>query len=305
MHGSSLCQKAAFLAVCLLTGLAGFAQQTMPLYPGDVPNALPAPDEEVANASQSVVNVSRPTLRVFLPPKEKANGTAVIVCPGGGYATLVMKREGYDVAEALNKLGIAAFVLKYRLPNPKTNKDKSIAPLQDAQQAIRVVRQRAAEWNVTPNRIGIMGFSAGGHLASTAGTHFAKASIDNPDGVSLRPDFMLLVYPVISFSDSLSHKGSRERLIGPSASADQIGLFSNELQVTAQTPPAFLLHAGDDKVVPVGNSLRFYEALLRNGVPASMHLYATGGHGFPLAPAKEDWFEQCKTWLKANGWATP
>lgn len=296
--------KSGLLAVCLLTSFGSLAQQTMPLYPNTIPNALPAPDEEVVSASQNVTNVSRPSLRIYLPPKEKANGTAVVVCPGGGYGTLVMKREGYDVAEALNKLGIAAFVLKYRLPSDKTNKDKSVAPLQDAQRAIQLIRERATEWNVKPERIGIMGFSAGGHLAATAGTHFAKAYIDNPSGQSLRPDFMILVYPVISFSDSLGHTGSRDRLLGPAATADQLKLFSNDIQVTAQTPPAILLHSGDDKVVPVGNSLVFYEALLRNKVPATLHIYPTGNHGFSLAPAKENWFEQCKTWFASNGWAT-
>ena len=304
MTYSLFMRRIVFLAVCLQLSFGSLAQQIIPLYPGDIPNAVPVPDEEVVNASQNVTNVSRPSLRIYLPPKEKATGTAVIVCPGGGYGTLVMKREGYDVAEALNKLGVAAFVLKYRLPNDKTNKDKSIAPLQDAQQAIQVIRQRAAEWNINPERIGIMGFSAGGHLAATAGTHFAKSYIDNPAGLSLRPDFMLLVYPVISFSDSLGHSGSRERLLGPTPSADQLRLFSNDLQVTPQTPPAILLHSGDDKVVPVGNSLVFYAALLRNGVPATLHLYPKGNHGFSLPPAKEDWFEQCKTWLISNGWAT-
>lgn len=296
--------KISVLVVCLHLSFGSLAQQTIPLYPGDIPNAQPVPDGEVVSASQNVVNVSRQTLRIYLPPKEKANGTAVIVCPGGGYGTLVMKREGYDVAEALNRLGIAAFVLKYRLPSDKTNKDKSIAPLQDSQQAIQVVRQRAAEWNINPERIGIMGFSAGGHLAATAGTHFAKAYIDNPAGLNLRPDFMVLVYPVVSFLDSLGHTGSRDRLLGPTATTDQLKLFSNDLQVTPQTPPAIMLHSGDDKVVPVGNSLVFYEALLRNGVPATLHIYPKGNHGFSLAPAKEDWFEQCKTWLASNGWAT-
>lgn len=301
MHTIIRIQQAGLLIIGLLLTLRCFAQQTMPLYSSDIPNNLPVPDEEVVNASQSVSTVSRPTLSIYLPPKDQATGTAVIVCPGGGYGGLVMKREGYDVAEALNKLGIAAFVLKYRLPSDKTNKDKSIAPLQDAQRAIQLVRQRAAEWGINPDRIGIMGFSAGGHLASTAGTHFTKAYIDNPGGISLRPDFMLLVYPVISFSDSLGHKGSRDRLLGTTASPEQIRLFSNDLQVTAQTPPALLLHSSDDKTVPIGNSLQFYMALLRNGVAATMHLYPTGVHGFSKSPAKEDWFEQCKTWLKTLG----
>ncbi|OIN60357.1 alpha/beta hydrolase [Arsenicibacter rosenii] len=296
---------AGFLLAGIFFSLTGNAQQAIPLYPGAIPNNTDAPDEEVVNASQGVSKVSRPTLSIYLPPRDKATGAAVIVCPGGGYGTLVMKREGYDVAQALNELGIAAFVLKYRLPGDNTNKDKSIAPLQDAQQAISLVRQRAGEWGVNPAKIGIMGFSAGGHLASTAGTHFSKAYISHPDGISLRPDFMILVYPVISFSDSLGHKGSRERLLGTSPAKAQVDLFSNDLQVTTQTPPTFLLHAGDDTVVPIGNSLRFYEALLRHGVAAGMHIYPTGAHGFSKAPAKEDWFAQCRTWLKANSFTAP
>ena len=176
-------------------------------------------------------NVSVPTITVFLPPKEKANGTAVIICPGGGYHVLVIEREGRDIAREFNKLGVAAFVLKYRLPDDRIMPDKSIGPLQDAQRAVAVVREHAGEWNIDPHKIGIMGFSAGGHLASTAGTHFENALIENKNGTSLRPDFMILVYPVISFSDSLGHIGSREYLLGKNPSEKQIRFFSNELQV--------------------------------------------------------------------------
>ncbi|UFH52091.1 alpha/beta hydrolase [Spirosoma sp. KNUC1025] len=292
--------RAILLPVFFLIIHLAAAQRVIPLYLNGVPNARAVPDQEVNNAGQVVLNVSTPTLTVYTPPTP--NGTAVIICPGGGYGALVIKREGYEVAEAFNKMGITAFVLKYRLPNDKTMVDKSIGPLQDAQQAIKLVRQRAAEWHVDVAKIGIVGFSAGGHLAATAGTHSERAMIDNSENVNLRPDFMILVYPVISFTDSLGHSGSRKNLLGESPSADQIKLYSNELQVTKQTPPAFLLHAGDDRIVSVENSLAFYEALHRHEVPAGMHIYPAGDHGFLNTPTRDEWMNLCKSWLQANGW---
>jgi len=216
--------------------------QTIPLYPDKIPNSIERPDEEKVNTENKprYTHVSRPTLTIYLPPKYKANGTAVVICPGGGYGAIAYQHEGNDVAEALSKEGITAFVLKYRLPADKIMKDKSIGPLQDAQQAMKVVRERSMEWGINPEKIGIMGFSAGGHLASTAGTHFNTVQIENKEGTSVRPDFMILIYPVISFQDSLAHPGSRNALIGKAASADVINLYSNELQVTNQTPPTFL-----------------------------------------------------------------
>lgn len=271
-----------------------------------IPNEIPGPDEEKRNDDGIVriSNISRPTLTVYLPPKEKANGTAVVVCPGGGYGINAFKHEGTDVAVELNKMGIAAFVLKYRLPSDKIMKDKSIGPLQDAQQAILMVRQRAKEWNVDPSKIGIAGFSAGGHLASTAGTHFQKPLVENPDNISLRPDFMILLYPVVSFSDSIGHIGSRINLIGKSPSPESIRLYSNELQVTKQTPPTFLVHAGDDNAVKVANSLKFYEALNKHGVPAELFVFPKGGHGFGLInPTSPDlWMDRCLDWMKSNKW---
>jgi acetyl esterase/lipase len=227
-----------------------------------------------------------------------------VVCPGGGYGINAIKHEGTDVAELLISRGIAAFVLKYRLPNEKTMKDKSIGPLQDAQQAILLVRKRAKEWNVDPSKIGIAGFSAGGHLASTAGTHFQKSLVENPGHISVRPDFMILLYPVISFSDEIGHIGSRTNLLGDSPSTELIKLYSNELQVTDQTPPTFLMHAGDDESVKVSNSLRFYEALNQNGVPSELFIFPKGGHGFGLInPTSPDrWMDRCLDWMKSNGW---
>ncbi len=281
--------------------LVSFGQQEIPLYSTSIPNAKETANEEKRTISQVVSNVSVPTLTVFLPPKEKATGAAVIICPGGGYGVLVIKREGYDVAEAFTKQGIAAFVLKYRLPSKKTMIDPSIGPLQDAQQAIKIVRQRATEWNISPQKIGIMGFSAGGHLASTAGTHFKQNVLPNAEGVSLRPDFMILVYPVISFMEGIGHKGSGMNLLGKSATVEQTKLYSNDLQVTSNTPPAFITHASDDTVVPVKNSLLFYEALQKNRIPSELHIYAKGEHGYLKVPAFDDWFGRCLHWMATAG----
>jgi len=284
--------------------MTSFSQTIIPLYKDSIPNSKPSPNEESStyegeNKILIVHNVSRPSLTVFLPPKEKANGTAVIICPGGGYSILAASHEGYDVAKKFNEWGVTAFVLKYRIPDDKTMVNKEIGPLQDAQRAIQMVRERAKEWNINPNKIGIMGFSAGGHLASTAGTHFNHIVIENKNNTSLRPDFMILIYPVISFSDSIGHIGSRDNLIGKNPSAKKINEYSNEMQVTANTPPAFLVHAGDDNAVKVQNSIHFYEAEQRNKIPAEMHIYPKGGHGFGMhnPTTKDDWMERLKNWL--------
>ena len=286
----------------LMSPVFAVAQQTIPLYERTIPNSIVTLNEEYANTSQFYFKVTQPTLTIYLPEKEIANGTAVIICPGGGYKGLSMKHEGWDVAENFKRLGIAAFILKYRLPNDATMKDKSIGPIQDAQRAIQIVREKAVEWNINPDKIGIIGFSAGGHLASTAITHFDKSYIENAKDISLRPDFAILVYPVISFADSLTHQGSKDALIGKDPTDENVQLFSNELQVTSQTPSTFLLHAEDDKTVSVKNSIVFYEALLKNKVPAGMHLFPKGEHGFPLEPARSGWFNYCALWLRENGW---
>jgi len=289
------------------TTAAGTAAPVLPLYSGSIPDSKPSQVQETTEASGdriTVANVVQPTLTVFVPSRDKANGTSVIICPGGGYSRLAMGHEGYDVARRLNELGVTAFVLKYRLPNDRSQPDKSIAPLLDAQQALRMVRQLAPKYNLNPERIGLMGFSAGGHLAATAGTHFAQPVGDNPGPASVRPAFLVLLYPVISFSDSLKHAGSRDNLLGATASPDQVRRYSNELQVSAQTPPTFLVHAEDDNVVPVQNSLVFYQALHRHKVPAEMHLYPKGGHGFGMnnATTKDKWMDRLQNWLDANGW---
>jgi len=280
-----------------------FGQQVIPLYETKIPNSIKTPNIEYETSWHFLAKISQPTLTVYTPAPGLANGTAVIICPGGGYTSLNIKQEGYAIAERLNSVGITAFVLKYRLPDDSIVIDKSIGPLQDAQRAIMIVKMRAKEWNIDTTKVGIMGFSAGGHLASSAGTHFAQSFIDNPSNISLRPNFMILVYPVISFTDSIAHKDSRTALIGKNAAAEQIVLFSNELQVNSNTPPTFLIHAGDDGLVTVKNSIVFYLALQKNKVPAGMHIFPKGQHGFFMEPAHSNWFEYCSKWLRENGWS--
>lgn len=284
------------------------AQQSVPLYPGKAPGLLPAAAPVKENIRTDKVvgllvsSVTEPTLEVFLPAKGKGNGTAVIICPGGGYGVLLLNREGRDVAKVFNDSGVAAFVLKYRLPSAALFSDPAMVPLQDAQQAIEIVRARAGEWKIDPRKVGVMGFSAGGHLAATAGTHFDRPVIENKSGVSLRPDFMILVNPVISFTDSIGHTGSRRNLLGPSPAPEQVRWFSNELQVTAQTPPAFLVHAGDDTVVSEQNSLAFYQALRSHKIPGSLHIYQKGEHGFLKDLGFDEWFGRCLFWMQQAGY---
>lgn len=291
----------------LLISNSIFAQSVteMPLYPdGIVPNSKESIVKErkiiLDNGGIRIASVIAPTLTKFTPANP--NGVSIIVCPGGSYARLSIDLEGSDVAKLLNESGITVFVLKYRLPNDSIMIDKTIGPLQDVQQAIRMVRKQASGWGLNPSKIGIMGFSAGGHLASTAATHFtmiADASMLN-DTTSLRPDFAILVYPVISFDDSIAHKGSRTNLIGKDPSPDLVKLFSNELQVTKNTPPVFLVHAADDATVPVENSIRFYMACVKNKVPVEMHLYPKGGHGFGTnnKTTSDKWIDRLINWMK-------
>ena len=277
-------------------------QQVIPLYK-DVPNNKQVSDKENATTRDNVTRiakVSNPTLTVFKP--EKPNGKAVIICPGGGYAILAFDKEGTRVAEEFNKWGVTAFVLKYRLPDDSINIDRGLAPLQDAQQAIRFVRNNAKEFGVDRNKIGIMGFSAGGHLASTAATHFNfKADAANNDTTSARPDFAILIYPVITFDSTFGHKGSRNNLVGANASKEKFDFYSNELQVTPTTPPAFLIHASDDATVPVENSIRFYQACIKNKVLSEIHIYPKGGHGFGMynKTTDDNWMERLRNWLNS------
>jgi acetyl esterase/lipase len=299
----------SILCALMFTSAAAltFAQESpIPLYPNGVPNSKPTPatyiEKNERTDDQWVTKVSVPTLTPFYPEKGTANGTAIVIFPGGSYAGLSMDKEGYRVAKAFNKFGVTAFVVKYRLPSNDIMLDKTIGPLQDAQQAVLMVRKHAAEWGIKPDKIGIIGFSAGGHLASTEGTHFDKRLVEDKENISVRPDFMMLLYPVISFGP-WAHVGSRENLIGKTPSDDLLKLYSNEKQITPNTPPTLLVHAGDDDVVPVQNSLMFYDALLAAKVKAEMHIFEAGGHGFGLnnPRSKDKWIEWAKNWLDGNG----
>lgn len=252
-----------------------------------------------------VFKVSQPTLTPFLVNQEKNKvlGGAVIICPGGGYGLLAIDKEGFKVAKWLNSKGISAFVLKYRLPSDVIMTDKSIGPLQDAQEAIRMVRANAKEWNLDPNKIGIMGFSAGGHLASTASTHYEDNVYTSEYTSSARPDFSILIYPVISLQKGITHNGSKTNLLGEKAGEEMIAKFSNENQVTPSTPKTFLVHATDDKAVPVENSINYYLALKQKNIPVEMHIYESGGHGFGLGKGgtHNNWPKACEDWLISNG----
>ncbi|OQP62074.1 1,4-beta-xylanase [Niastella vici] len=288
--------------------LISYTQTVMPLYADSIPNSKPAPDEEKTDTSHRGVpmisKVSIPTLTIYLPPKEKATGAAVVVIPGGGYRNVAIGHEGYDVAKRFNEMGVAAFVLKYRLPSDVTMVNKEIGPIQDAQRAIQIVREKAKEWEIDKNRVGIIGFSAGGHLASAAGTHFNHAYIDAGKKANLRPDFMILVYPVISFADSICHKGSRENLLGKDPSPEKKMEYSNELQVTKKTPPTYLVHAEDDSTVKVQNMLLFATALQKNKVPFDFYLYEKGGHGFGMnnSTSEVKWMDLVQEWMTKSGW---
>jgi acetyl esterase/lipase len=282
----------ALLAIIIFAVLNQASAQTAPivLWENGAPGAVGKEPQDI------------PTITPFVAPKEIATGAAIVVCPGGGYSHLSEIKEGSDVAKWLNSLGITAFVLKYRLGM----RYHQPAPLLDAARALRTARSRAKEWNLDVNRIGILGFSAGGHLASTLGTHFDAGIADAKDEierVSSRPDLMVLVYPVISMGD-FTHKGSKLNLLGENPTPELIKQYSNELRVTKDTPPSFLVHTMTDPAVPVENSLMFASALRKVGVPFEFHLYEQGPHGFGLAPTNPilaTWAERCADWLGIHG----
>jgi acetyl esterase/lipase len=284
-----------WLGFLFMMPMAAKAQEIINLYPGNVPDSKVSGVKEIY-ASGMYRNVTVPTLEIYLPEKEKATGTAVIICPGGGYSVVVYQGEGVSTAKEFAKNGVAAFVLKYRLPDDSTMLDKSTGPLQDAQQAIKIVRENADKWGIDKNKIGIAGFSAGGHLASTLATHFEKSLIENKNNTSLRPDFQIVVYPVISMQDSLTHLDSRNKLLGKNPSKEAIDEFSNELQVNENTPPAYITHAADDKLVDVDNSIKYFEALRHHNVPVEMHIYQKGGHGFIFG--HPGWMEPLLQWME-------
>lgn len=296
MKGSTLI---IFIVITFFHPFTLNAQEIINLYSDSIPNAKATTIKEVYGNGM-YRSVTSPTLEIYLPVKEKASGAAVVVCPGGGYSVVVYQGEGISAAKEFVKKGIAAFVLKYRLPDDSTMQDKKIGPLQDAQQAIKVVRENAAKWNIDPNKIGIMGFSAGGHLASTEATHYKKALIENNNNTNLRPDFQILIYPVVTMQDSLTHADSRAKLLGKNPSKQMIDDFSNELRVAENTPPAYITHAADDNVVDVDNSINYFEALRHKKVNAEMHIYPKGGHGFIFR--QPGWMESLFLWMKNNKW---
>ncbi len=272
--------------------LLGARAEEIPLWPGEAPleNGLTGPEEPTPAGFR---NVSVATLTPFLVPESKAPVAAVVVIPGGGYGSVCTLTEGTPIAEWLGKRGIAAFVLKYRLPNGHWE-----VPLMDARRAIRLVRARATDWNVDPAKIGVWGFSAGGHLASfvsTAGETEADLEGTLIDAGSARPDFSILFYPVIAMEDGVGHSGSRRNLTGSDAPAEK---FSTDLRVSAGTPPAWLLHASDDTVVPVENSTRYLLALRRQGIAGEAMIYEKGGHGPRAFQTNASWESALEEWLR-------
>ncbi|UAY55826.1 alpha/beta hydrolase [Arachidicoccus terrestris] len=287
------------------------AQQVISLYDQKIPGSIPAADyKEVSTpGSDGVIRISQvstPTLTVFKPTGTVNAHTAVIICPGGGYKILAFNLEGTEIAKRLASWGITAFVLKYRLPSDQIMEDKSVGPLMDGERAIALVRSQAKTWGVDPARIGIMGFSAGGHLAASLSTLYTRDVLGSahPDMVSLRPDFSILGYPVISMQEGITHKGSRTALLGAHPDEALIRRFSCELQVSDSTPPAFIVLADDDPGVPPANSLRYVEALQKHKVPAELHMYQNGGHGFGghNKHSPDDWLKRLKNWLQHNQW---
>lgn len=276
--------------------------------PGAIENPLYRPDTVyVDGVKPRIYRISNPSLEYYPPPEGTANGTAVIICPGGGYTRLAVDIEGYDIAAWLNSMGVAAFILIYRLPSDDIMVRKSVGPLQDGQEAVRYVRRHATDLHIDPARIGVMGFSAGGHLAATASTHWADSVYAPTDTTSARPDFSILVYPVVSMDSAITHHGSRTNLLGMHPSPGEVRWFSNERQVTDRTPPAFLVHASDDRTVPVENSIRYMQALHAHNVPVEMHIYQAGGHGFGMGRegTEREWPEACRQWMLARGIIAP
>jgi len=293
------------LLVCLIFfAMTTSFTQYQPLY-NTIPNNISSKNQEAESSSTGIIiieKVSIPSYQYFRVATDNAKRPCVIICPGGSYAILAAGHEGSDVAKYFNSIGVNALVLKYRIPNAENQIDKSIAPLQDAQQAMLLARTNAENWGIDKNKIGVMGFSAGGHLASSLATHYNDIKIENPSKISLRPDFQLLIYPVISFGPE-GHEGSRINLIGNANDAKTvraIDYFSNEKQITKNTPPAFLVHSKDDDAVPVANSIHYYDNLIAHKVPAELYLYEKGGHGYGMENSTSQilWTSLMKTWMQ-------
>jgi acetyl esterase/lipase len=298
--------RPAFLAALLLPVFT-MAQETIPLWPANaIPNNKPGitlPEKSVTEGGiLRISDVTVPTLTIYRPAKPIRSGASVLICPGGGYWILAAGHEGADMAQWFAERGYTAFVLKYRLPDERTQTNPHEVPLSDAQQAMRLIRQRAVGLGIDPNRVGVMGFSAGGHLAATLATHSVQGPHTDPQAA---PNFAILLYPVILFGGEKAHTGSRDKLLGTSkADSTLLNLYSNEKQVSAKTPPAFLVHSMDDKGVPVENSLAYYRACRLQNVPAEMHLYPTGGHGYGLrtkpGESVSGWPSALENWMKGR-----
>lgn len=304
--------KNLITALLVLFMTSSFAQvsgvTTVKLWSGTIPNSKTSNSKEEVSQTdynvQWVTHVQEPTMDVYLPTKRIATGMGILICPGGGYSGLAYDWEGTDIAKYLNARGIAAFVLKYRLPGDASVNISDITPLQDAQRAMRLIRSNLKNYHLEEGKIGVMGFSAGGHLASTLGTKYSDkvyTAVDNADTLSARPDFMGLIYPVISMKEGITHQGSKDQLLGKKPSEQLVTKYSGELQVTKETPVTFLLHANDDGAVPVANSLLFYEALRKNDVAVEMHIFPKGGHGFSMGlndSSLKLWLTLFEAWLQ-------
>lgn len=303
------------LSICINTHAqvpASENQQEIALWPGIPPGSENLKLEEVIveRSDDSLIqnrlikNIGKPSIVPYVP--EKQNGSAILICPGGAYLYQAYDKEGVDIAQWFNSIGITAFILKYRLP-AEGYSDGTNVPLMDAQRALRVIRSNADHWGIDTAKIGVIGFSAGGHLASSLGTLYQKnvyEGLDQADQQSARPDFMILMYPVISMMDSITHAGSKKNLLGESPDEDIVLQFSTDLQVNNATPPTFIVHASDDKAVIPENSLLFYRALLNANVPAELHMFEKGGHGFGIRQATgpvSKWTLLCEHWLTFNG----
>lgn len=282
--------------------------QVIPLWPeGRIPNAIRNDIVEKSETDDKgilrISGVTIPTMTVFLPEKSKATVAAVLICPGGGYGILAASHEGSDLARWFNERGIAGVVLKYRLPNARGMVHQHEVPLTDAMQAMKLIRKNAGEWRIDPDKIGVMGFSAGGHLAATLSTHYHRGEKAAEEA---KPNFSILMYPVITFSQLNTHIGSRKNLLGADSSAALVTYYSNELQVDEKTPPAFLVHSEDDKSVPIENSIGYYLALKKYKIPAEAHFYPEGGHGYGLRTEGKGslagWPQALETWLKSRGY---
>jgi len=293
--------------VLIFNGLT--AQEQVSLWsPEDIPNHQKSDDQEEIRPGDIVFikNVQTPTLQIFLPSKQNATGMAVLICPGGGYSGVAYDWEGTDYAKWFNSQGIAAFVLKYRMPQAKSVVTSYKAPIQDAQRAMRYIRFHAEKFNVNKHNVGVIGSSAGGHLAATLSTHFNTTyypSSDLLDNELIRPDFQMLIYPVISMKEGITHMGSRKNLLGKTPSEELILQFSNELHITENTPTTFIVHSGNDNAVPVENAIKMYQSLVKHKVKATMHIYPEGGHGYSLGKSKKrapDWTTLASEWLSSE-----